>query len=93
MPRFAHQRIRGSLWSRGPLGIGVGAAVIILLLVRYSAVRWFLAISAVIGVVIAFGLRWYHQRVPIKDPHEDKVVLHLNDDEPPAQNSDERRIG
>jgi len=93
MSRFAHERIRGSLWGRGPMGFAAGAAIIIVLLVRYSAIRWFLGISVVIGVVIALGLRWYHQRVPVKDPGEDKVVLHLNDDEPPQQYSGERRIG
>jgi hypothetical protein len=93
MSRFANERIRGSLWGRGPVGMAAGVAVIVLLLVRYSAIRWFLGISVVIGVVIALGLSWYHQRVPIKDPHEDKVVLHLNDDEPPEESSDGRRIG
>ena len=93
MTRFPQQRIQGSLWIRGRIGIAAGAAVILLLLVRYSAIRWFLGISVMIGVVIALGLRWYHQRVPVKDPREDKVVLHLNDDEPPQENSGERRIG
>ncbi|HUO59876.1 MAG TPA: hypothetical protein VMU24_04350 [Candidatus Acidoferrales bacterium] len=93
MTRFPHQRIQGSLWIRGPFGIAVGVAVIALLLVRYSAIRWFLGISVVIGVVIALGLHWYHERVPVKDPEEDKAVLHLNDDEPRRENSGERRIG
>jgi hypothetical protein len=92
MTRFVQQRMRGSLWGRGPIGMTAGAAVILVLLVRYSAIRWFLGISVIIGLVIALALRLYHQRVPIKDPREDKIVLHLNDDEP-QENSGERRIG
>ena len=85
MSRFEHQRIRGSLWTRGRVGTAVGAALILVLFIRFAVIRWFLAISVVIGVVIAAIIHWYYEHKPITAPDEDKIVLHLNDDEPPRK--------
>ena len=57
-----------------------GAAVIGVLLIKVPVIRWFFLIAAVIGLVLVPLIRWWHEKHPIKDPEEDKVVLHLNDE-------------
>ncbi len=79
MTRFAHHRIQGSLWTRGRAGIIAGAALIGILIIKVPVVRWFLAIAAVIGIVLVPAIRWYHEKFPVKDPEEDQIKLHLND--------------
>lgn len=81
MTNFAHDRMEGSLWTKGKIGAVAGALLIAVLLIWVPAIRWFLIISVVLGLGIAGILRWYHSRVPVKDPEEDKIVLHLNDDD------------
>jgi hypothetical protein len=42
---------------------------------------WFLLISVVIGVVMAFVIRWWNERRPVKAEDEEGIRLHLTDDE------------
>jgi len=56
-----------------------GAAIIGILIVRVPVVRWFLGIAVVIGLVLVPLIQWWHEKHPVKDPDEDKIVLHLND--------------
>jgi len=83
MARFAHKRIQGSLWGRGIGGMLVGGVTLVVLLVFVPGIRMFAAISVVIGVAAAAVLYLYNKYVPVRDPEEDQVVLHLNDDPPP----------
>ena len=94
MTQFAHERIRGSLWARGTMGIIVGGVVVLGLLVWVPAIRWFLAIAAVIGLAMAAIIHWYNEHTPVK-VREDKVVLHLNDEEPlsPMESDQNRKVG
>ncbi len=85
MSRFENDRIRGSLWTKGRTGTVIGAAIILVLIIRVPVIRWFLGISVVIGVVMAAAIHWYFEHKPITSPDEDKIVLHLNDDEPPRK--------
>ena len=77
MPDFPQDRIRGSLWGRGRAGIVAGAVVIALLLYWVPAIRWFLGISVVLGLAMAALIGWWNTRRPVKDPEEEKIVLHL----------------
>ncbi len=77
--RYAKSRVQGSLWSKGRVGIIAGAAVIGILIIKVPVVRWFLAIAAVIGIILVPGIRWYHEKFPVKDPEEDQIKLHLDD--------------
>ncbi len=79
MTRFVQNRIQGSLWSKGRTGIIAGAAIIAILVIKVPVVRWFLAIAAVIGIVLVPAIRWYHEKFPVKDPEKDQIKLHLND--------------
>lgn len=81
MPQYPREEIRGSLWGRGRIGFIVGAALIVFLLVRVPAIRWFLGISLLVGLVMWRVIAWYNAHTPVKTADEDKVVLHLNDDE------------
>jgi uncharacterized membrane protein len=55
------------------------AIVIVLAVVRYPAIRWFVAISVVIGGVVAVILHFVNQR-PVK-LESDEVRLHLLDED------------
>ena len=81
MTRSADERIRGSLWSNGVLGAAIGAVVVVGLLVFVPAIRWFLAVTVVLGAAMAVIMRWYYARVPAKLDVKDQIVLHLNDDD------------
>ncbi len=56
-----------------------GAAIIGILVIKIPVARWFLAIAAVIGIILVPGIRWYHEKFPVKDPEQDQIKLHLND--------------
>ena len=43
---------------------------------------WFVLISVVIGVVLAFVIRWWNERRPVKAKEEEGIRLHLSDDDP-----------
>jgi hypothetical protein len=64
------------------------------LLIWVPAIRWFLAIAVVIGIAMAGLIHWYNERTPVKVT-EEKVVLHLNDDEPlpPVESESDRKAG
>ncbi len=81
--KFSHERVQGSLWTKGRAGMIAGAAIIAILLIKVPVIRWFLAIAVLIGLVLVPLIRWYYESHPVKSPEEDKIVLHLNDDEPP----------
>jgi uncharacterized membrane protein len=55
------------------------AIVIVLAIVRYPAIRWFVAISVVIGGLVAVILHFVNKR-PVKI-ESDEVRLHLLDDD------------
>jgi TM2 domain-containing membrane protein YozV len=63
---------------------GIAALVIALIaivgfMLWIPALKYVFLAACVVGVVIAFGLRAWHARKPVKDPEEDSVKLHLND--------------
>ncbi len=84
MRRYTQTRIQGSLWGRGVGGILLGAAVLVVLLVFVPAIRLFAGISVAIGVVAAGILYLYNKYVPVREPEEARIVLHLNDEPPRA---------
>jgi hypothetical protein len=91
MTRYAQERIRGSLWSNGILGMVAGGVMVVGLLIMVPPIRWFLAIAVVIGLGMAGIIHWYNEHVPVK-VDEDKIVLHLNDDTPlPPMKDDDSR--
>lgn len=55
------------------------AIVVVLAMIRYPAVRWFVAISVVIGGLVAVILHFVNKR-PVKI-ESDEVRLHLLDDD------------
>jgi uncharacterized membrane protein YedE/YeeE len=46
---------------------------------------WFLLISVVIGVVMAFVIRWWNERRPVKAEDQEGIRLHLSDDDGPQK--------
>lgn len=46
---------------------------------------WFLLISVVIGVAMAFVIRWWNERRPVKAEDEEGIRLHLMDGEEPPK--------
>ncbi len=63
---------------------GVGALLIAVIVVIgfilwMPELKYVFGAACIVGVVIAFGLRAWHARRPVKDPEEDTVKLHLND--------------
>ncbi len=83
--KFAHDRVRGSLWTKGRAGVIAGAAIIGILLIKVPVIRWFLAIALIIGLVLVPLMRWYYESHPVKTEDDEKIVLHLNDDGPPPK--------
>ncbi len=74
-------RVTGSLWTKGKLGIILGAIVIIGLLIWVPVIRWFLAISIVVGLVMAAIIGWWNAHHEVKPEDEGEIRLHLMDDE------------
>lgn len=83
MARFVHNRIQGTLWGRGIGGILAGAVVLIVLLVFVPAVRGFAVISLLVAIPAVGVLYLYNKYVPVRDPEDKKVTLHLTDEPAP----------
>ncbi len=63
---------------------GIGAILISVIaivgfIIWIPALKYVLGAAIVVGLVIAFGLRAWHARKPVKDPEEESIKLHLND--------------
>ena len=74
-------RIAGSLWSKGVVGILFGGIILVGLLIWVPAIRWFLGISVVIGVLMAAVIHWWNEHRPVEKEPEAEIRLHLLDDE------------
>lgn len=88
MTELDAERKARSSWVKGGFRIGLLVAVLIGVYVGMPEARpyvigtmWFLAISVVIGVIIAMVLRWWNERRPVKTKEEEGIRLHLMDDE------------
>ena len=63
---------------KGPAGLIVAIAVVLAVLVAFPAYRWFLAISILIGVIVAAILYFWHKLRPVREEDvEDKRPLKL----------------
>lgn len=78
-------RIQGSLWSKGTVGIVAGGVIVVGLLIWVPAIRWFLGISALIGLVMAGIIHWWNEHHEVKPEEEGEIRLGLMDDEPPKK--------
>ncbi len=67
------------------LGIVVAVAA-----VRWPAVRWFIGISVLFGIVLLPLVRWWNNR-PAKVQEEEQIRLHLDDDSSPGPTTDSRK--
>ena len=65
--------------TRAGIRLALVAVVLVLAMVEYPQVRWFVAISVVLGAVVATILHFVNQR-PVK-LESDEVRLHLLDDD------------
>ncbi len=74
--------MQGSLWSKGIVGMVAGGAIVVGLLIWVPAMRWFLAISVVIGLVMAGVLHWWNEHHEVKPEKEAEIKLGLLDDDP-----------
>jgi hypothetical protein len=64
---------------KGPAGLVIAVAVVVLLLVEFPAYRVFFGISVLIGLVIAGALTLWYRLHPIKDVEvENKRPLGLD---------------
>jgi hypothetical protein len=61
----SHQPGKTSL--RGPVGLIVAVAVVMIVLIAFPAYRWFFLISVGIGVVVAGILFLWHKLRPIRE--------------------------
>ncbi len=64
---------------RGVAALAVTIIVVVGFVLWIPALRYVLPAAAVVGVLVALGLRAWHERKPVKDPEEESVKLHLND--------------
>ena len=74
-------RVQGSLWTKGKAGIILGLIVVIGLLIWVPVIRWFLAISIVVGLVMFGIIRWWNEHHEVKPEDEGEIRLGLMDDE------------
>jgi Na+-translocating ferredoxin:NAD+ oxidoreductase RnfD subunit len=74
-------RVQGSLWTKGKVGIILGTIVIIGLLIWVPVIRWFLAISVVVGLIMAAIIHWWNEHHAVKPEDEGEIRLGLMDDE------------
>jgi Na+-translocating ferredoxin:NAD+ oxidoreductase RnfD subunit len=74
-------RLEGSLWNKGKVGLLFGGILLAALLIWVPAIRWFLAISVVIGVAMAAVIHLWNEHRPIKTEPKDQIRLHLMDDD------------
>lgn len=56
---------------RGSTGLIVAVGVVVLLLIALPAYRWFLVISAAIGLIVAAILYLWHKYRPVKEEDVD----------------------
>jgi hypothetical protein len=57
----------GKTSFRGPVGLIVAVAVVVIVLIAFPAYRWFFLISVGIGVVVAGILFLWHKLRPIRE--------------------------
>ena len=64
---------------KGRTSLFVAIAVVAIVLIFFPAYRWFFAVSAVIGVVVAGILHFRNKYVPVKEEevHDSKKPLGL----------------
>jgi len=63
---------------QGPAGLIIAIWVVLAVLVGFPAYRWFLAISVLIGVIVAAILYFWHKLRPVREEDvEDKRPLKL----------------
>jgi hypothetical protein len=63
---------------QGPAGLIIAVGVLLAVLVGFPAYRWFLAISILIGLIVAAILYFWHKLRPVReDDVEDKRPLKL----------------
>lgn len=63
---------------KGPAGLVIAIGVVLAVLIGFPAYRWFLAISVLIGVVVAAILYFWHKLRPVREEDvEDKRPLKL----------------
>ena len=74
-------RLEGSLWNKGAVGLLFGAIILSGLLIWVPAIRWFLAISVVIGLGMAAVIHFWNEKRPVKAETEGEIRLHLMDDD------------
>lgn len=74
-------RVEGSLWTKGKFGIILGGIVVLGLLIWVPVIRWFLAISVVVGLAMAGVIRWWNEHHEVKPEGEGEIRLGLLDDE------------
>jgi CHASE2 domain-containing sensor protein len=79
---------RRSAWVQGSWRIALLVVGLVAIYVGSEKSRpyvigtvWFLLISVVIGVVMAFVIRWWNERRPVKSEDEEGIRLHLTDDD------------
>lgn len=77
----------GGLSKRAGLRLILVGILVVLAVTRYPAVRWFVVISAGIGVVVALILHFVNRR-PVK-LESDEVRLHLLDDDDTSDHKSE----
>ncbi len=64
---------------KGTAAILVSVIAIVGFVIWIPALKYVLGAAILVGLVIAFGLRAWHARKPVKDPEEESIKLHLND--------------
>jgi len=62
---------------KGVMGAVLGIGLMVGLMLELPVLRWFLLISAALGVAIGGGLYWWHKRRPITEVEEDSIKLNL----------------
>lgn len=63
---------------QGPAGLIIAIGVVLAVLVGFPAYRWFLAISILIGVIVAAILYFWHKLRPVREEDvEDNRPLKL----------------
>lgn len=81
-------RLEGSLWNKGTAGVVVGGVILLALLIWVAAIRWFLGISVVIGLLMAGIIHWWNEHRPVEPEDKGEIRLHLMDDD-----QDQRKRG
>lgn len=64
---------------KGFAALAITIIAVIGFIIWIPALKWVLLGAAIVGIIIAFGMRAWHEHKPVKDPEEESVKLHLND--------------